>query len=175
MDLNALESDQTQSPYPKGIHAVSVGSMLFDPDFFHLATEARPDITFHAIGCGIDPGLLPKSTIYYKEKPYAETLPYLRHAAFGIAPYRSGKTPYYLCDTSMKLRQYAFLGLPAVCPEFAVGNHNSSRFGYVVGDKSSIAEAIQKALIAPRTRSEDFLSWSEVVAQMTSTNEVAAT
>ena len=45
----------------------------------------------------------------------------------------------------MKLQQYGYLGLPAICPHFAVGDY-PGRFGYVPGDEQSIIAAVANAL-----------------------------
>lgn len=100
-----------ESPFGPGIHGVSVGSMLFDPGFFVEASRQRPDIQFHLIGCGqpAHPDYGPNVRVY-GEMPHQETIRWIRHASFGIAPYRSRGLPAYLADTSMKLIQYDFLG-----------------------------------------------------------------
>ena len=61
----------------------------------------------------------------------------------------------------MKLIQYDFLGLPAVCPHEVVGDYRS-RFGYRHGDEESIVAAIKAALEAPRGPSRAHPSWSDV-------------
>jgi 2-beta-glucuronyltransferase len=150
------------SPYGPGTHAVSVGSMLFDPGFFVHAAPHFPAITFHVIGCGQprDPAYGP-NVIVHDEMPHAETLRYIKHASLGIAPYRSAQLPDYLADTSMKLIQYDFFGLPAICPDAVVGDYDS-RFGYAPDDESSIVAAIVAALHAPRRSSRLHHSWAEV-------------
>lgn len=154
------------SPYPPGVHAVSVGSMLFDPEFFAIASKRHPEITFHIIGSGAGarPDYGPNVRIY-DEMPHRATLPYIKHARFGIAPYRAENLPRYLADTSLKLMQYDFFKLPAVCPHGIVGNY-ASRFGYEPGDGDSISAAVDAAMAAPRTSSRTPLRWSEVVQRM---------
>ena len=119
-----LSNHSDPSPYGDGIHAVSVGSMLFDCHFFEIATSAFPTIMFHVIGAGVPRTELPPSVFAYDEMPFRETLPFIKHAQFGIAPYRRANVPYYLCDTSMKLMQYEYFGVPAVCPTFARGDEH---------------------------------------------------
>ena len=153
------------NPYPTGKHAVSVGSMLFDPEFFRVAATAFPDIQFHVIGSGHDQERYPANVTVYAEMPFQETLRYIKHASFGIAPYRSNQVPRYLADTSMKLMQYEFFGVPAVCPHAAVGN-SALRHGYQPGDALSIKSAIRAALSAPRTSPKRYLSWSEVTDRL---------
>ena len=152
------------SPYRPGTrNAVSVGSMLFDRAFFDVAAPQFPDITFHAIGSGHDgPG--PANVIYHPEMPFEATLPFIKHADFAVAPYGRGVAPY-LTHTSMKLMQYGYLGIPAVCPEVVAGE--PGRFGYVPGSTTSIARAIRQACehgrrLVPRNA----LSWAQVVERL---------
>lgn len=160
------------SPYPKGVHAVhtvhavSIGSMLFDPEFFVMASKRFPEVAFHIIGSGTgaQPGYGDNVRVY-DEMPHHLTLPYIKHASFGIAPYRSANLPRYLADTSLKLMQYDFFKLPAVCPNSIVGDY-ASRFGYEPGNSESIAIAINAAMAAPRMSSRMPLHWSQVVERM---------
>ncbi|MBU1263770.1 MAG: glycosyltransferase family 1 protein [Gammaproteobacteria bacterium] len=160
------------SPYPTGahaayaVHAVSVGSMLFDPEFFVVASKRFPQVAFHIIGSGTraHPGY-GENVWVYDEMPHHLTLPYIKHASIGIAPYRSANLPRYLADTSLKLMQYDFFKLPAVCPNSIVGDY-ASRFGYEPGDSESIATAINAAIAAPRMASRTPLHWSQVVERM---------
>ncbi|HHW4678112.1 MAG TPA: GumK N-terminal domain-containing glycosyltransferase [Xylella sp.] len=154
------------SPYGEGIHAVSVGSMLFDPCFFVVAGKAFPQITFHVIGSGMerhpDYG---DNVVVYGEMKYSETIRYIKHACFGIAPYVSQQVPAYLADSSMKLLQYDFFGLPAVCPHAVVGSY-PIRFGYTPGDAVELIAAVQCALQAPHKQSRQYLSWEKIVDRL---------
>jgi 2-beta-glucuronyltransferase len=154
------------SPYEAGTHAVAVGSMLFDPGFFVIASHLFPEMTFHIIGSGKGPqeGYGPNVKVY-DEMPHKTTLPYIKHADIGIAPYRAAGLPSYLSDTSLKLMQYDFFGLPAVCPYGIVGDYRS-RFGYTPENPESIASAIRAALAAPRKTFRTPLQWSEVVDRL---------
>lgn len=160
------------SPYPGGVHAVhavhavSIGSMLFDPEFFVMASKRFPEVAFHIIGSGTgaQPGY-GENVRVYDEMPHHLTLPYIKHASIGIAPYRSANLPRYLADTSLKLMQYDFFSLPAVCPNSIVGDY-ASRFGYEPGNSESIATAINAAMAAPRISSRIPLHWSQVVERM---------
>ncbi|KIQ24687.1 glycosyltransferase [Xanthomonas campestris] len=149
------------SPYGEGIHAVAVGSMLFDPEFFVVASKAFPQVTFHVIGSGMGrhPGY-GDNVVVYGEMKHAETIGYIKHARFGIAPYASEQVPVYLADSSMKLLQYDFFGLPAVCPNAVVGPYQT-RFGYTPGNAESVIAAISLALEAPRVRYRQCLNWSD--------------
>lgn len=162
---HAIATQADPSPYAGGQHAVSVGSMLFDPSFFQIASRLFPDITFHLIGSGRDNQDYGENVRVYDEMKYKDTLRYIKHADFGIAPYRSEAVPAYLTDTSMKLMQYDFFGLPAVCPVPVVGSH-LYRFGYQPGNAASIEAAIRAALSAPHTSSARHLSWAEVADRL---------
>jgi 2-beta-glucuronyltransferase len=170
-----LDSLVGANPYQAGLNAVSVGSMLFDPQFFRVATTHFPDIKFHVIGSGASREQLPEPLVIYSEMPFEDTLSYIKYAVFGIAPYRQAHAPYYLCDTSMKLMQYEYFGLPAVCPEFAVGETHGLRFGYEPGNEQSIISAIRCALRAHRGGGERPLTWSEVTDRILQPDDYADT
>jgi len=131
------------------------GSMLFDPEFFVMASKRFPHVAFHIIGSGTKahPGY-GENVRVYDEMPHHLTLPYIKHASIGIAPYRSANLPRYLADTSLKLMQYDFFKLPAVCPNSIVGDY-ASRFGYEPGNSESITTAMNAAMAAPRISSRN--------------------
>jgi 2-beta-glucuronyltransferase len=161
-----LDRHADPSPYADGLHAVSVGSMLFDPAPIGVASRAFPQITFHVIGSGR--GRAPEygdNVIVYGEMAHRDTLRYIKHAAFGLAPYAGERVPAYLADSSLKLLQYDYFALPAVCPESVVGGYRS-RFGYVPGDASSVVAAVRRALQAPRVRHRQCLSWPQTVDRL---------
>ena len=169
LDIEILKSN-VPSPYPAGTHLVSVGSMLFDASFFEIASAAFPDITFHVIGAGQKAEALKTlpNVKVYDEMPFEDTLPYLKHAQAGIAPYEGDKVAPYLVDTSLKLMQFGALGLPAICPYVAAGNR-PGRFGYEPGNKDSITAAINAALECGDFEREPVLSWEEVAQKILQT------
>ncbi|WP_156680259.1 hypothetical protein [Sphingomonas profundi] len=153
------------SPYPAGLSAIAVGSMLFDADFFRLVAPRVPEVQFHVIGCGTSFDAPPNVTVHAEMK-FRDTLPYVKHATIGIAPYRPAPGVEYLAESSLKLAQYELLALPAVCPDFAVGD-NPTRSGYTPGDAALMEAAVRRALamagaVAPRR----FLSWDEVAERV---------
>jgi 2-beta-glucuronyltransferase len=153
------------NPYRSDLNAVSVGSMLFDADFFVHAARRFPEVMFHVIGAGrrFD---APGNVHQHAEMPFRETLPFLVHADIGIAPYRQAENCEYLCDTSLKLMQYEQCGVPAVCPTFAAGS-NPNRFGYVPGDTRSIAAALEAALThRDSVQSPRALTWEDVAHRL---------
>ncbi|RZL28154.1 MAG: glycosyltransferase family 1 protein [Sphingomonas sp.] len=158
-------SDVGKNPYTNKLNAVSVGSMLFDKQFFQEVAPHFPDVHFHVIGCGSEfKG--PDNVTIYKEMPFRKTIPYIRYADVGIAPYRLAPGVEYLADSSLKLGQYEYLQVPAVCPNFAVGT-NKYRFGYTLNDAASMVEAMMYALAAAGTiPARHFPSWTEVADQV---------
>jgi 2-beta-glucuronyltransferase len=170
LDPQLLSTTGT-NPYGGGINAVSVGSMLFDADFFDIAALVRPDITFHVIGGGHAAERLRQPNVrLYGEMPHQETLRYIKHAHFGIAPYIGSRVHEYLCDTSMKLMQYRAMAVPAICPHAAVGNH-PGRFGYTPGDGQSVAHAIEAALACKHFDPPPTLTWSDVTDRILEPNK----
>jgi 2-beta-glucuronyltransferase len=171
----SLDALGDPSPYGPGQHVVSIGSMLFDGDFFVTASHAFPELTFHIVGSGH-----PHNPHYganvevYDHMPYDRTIRYIKHAHIGVAPYRAEAVPPYLADSSMKMMQYDFFGLPTVCPESVVGGY-PGRFGYTPGNPNSIRAAIAQAHKAPHVRSRNILSWSEVTDRLLQPQDFADT
>jgi 2-beta-glucuronyltransferase len=154
------------SPYPTRLNGVSVGYTLFDPEFFDFAAPAFPNVDFYVIGCAMR--LRSQRNVkVYDEMPFKATIPFVKNATFGIAPYRPEVGSEYMCDTSMKLLQYRYVGIPAVCPDFAVG-HYPNRFGYRPGDAQSIKTAIEAALaVTERVKApDDCLTWDDVARRV---------
>jgi 2-beta-glucuronyltransferase len=162
----SLEALGDPNPYGPGNHAVSIGSMLFDVDFFVAASHAFPELTFHVIGSGHPHNARYGSNVeVYDHMPYDSTIRYIKHAHIGVAPYRAEHVPRYLADSSMKMMQYDFFGLPMVCPHSVTGDY-SGRFGYTPGNPESVRIAIARALDAPHLRSRKILRWSEVTDRL---------
>ena len=153
------------SPYGTRPTGVSVGSGLFDPDFFVRVAPHFPEVDFHVIGCGRN--FAAASNVYvHAEMRFRDTLAWLKHASFGIAPYVYAVGADYVAESSLKLAQFEYLRLPAVTAQFAVGG-NPNRWGYAIGDTESMCRAVRAALdhvgrIVPR----HFPSWEEVAAQV---------
>jgi 2-beta-glucuronyltransferase len=152
------------NPYTGPLNAVSLGSMLFDPSFFQIAAPLFPAVQFHVIGCGTTFGA-PANVKFYDEMAFKETVRYIEYASFGIAPYRATQNAGYLATSSLKLKQYEYFGIPAVCPEFAVGQ-SLNRFGYAPGDAPSIERAISGARGSTFTPVPAPLNWQELAQRL---------
>jgi 2-beta-glucuronyltransferase len=156
--------DNGPNPYVAPANAVSVGSMLFDPRFFQTAASLFPAIEFHVIGCGTKFDA-PPNVKFYDEMAFKDTLRYIEHASFGIAPYRDVDGAGYLATSSLKLKQYEYMGIPAVCPFFAVGQ-SSNRFGYAPADQASIEHAIGLALNSVFVAIQPPMNWQDVARRL---------
>lgn len=159
-------ADVGPSPYPSGKKtAISVGSMLFDERFFKVAPARFPDVDFHVIGCGTTFQAPPNVTVH-PEMTFRATLPYVKHATVGIAPYLPAPGAEYLADSSLKMAQYAYFGLPTVCPAFAVGDA-AGRFGYQPGNEDSMVASFAAALdMAGQVPPRRFPEWCEVAQRI---------
>lgn len=146
VDLQSMRRP-TDNPYADGNNAVTVGSMLFDMSAMQALAEGMPHFTFHMIGT--PKGVFPSNVIQYGEMSFERTLPYLHHADVGIAAYLPAADSEYLADSSLKLMQYAAIGLPAICPSFAVGSY-PLRFGYDPEVPGDIVHAFSRAAMAWR-------------------------
>ena len=164
----AITKTRYDDPYGGRPSCVSVGCMLFDPSFFRIAAHAYPGIDFHIIGAShFARELCLPNIVVHEEMSFSDTLPYVQHALFGVAPYRTANQPLYLADTSLKLRQFGLFGIPAVCPTFVTDGH-PGRFGYTPGERSSIVGAIEDALSCVEVTVSASLSWSDVVDRILS-------
>jgi len=153
------------SPYTRPLNGVSVGSGLFDSDFFTRVAPLFPQVDFHVIGCGTTFDAPPNVHIH-PEMRFRDTLAWLKHATFGIAPYTYAVGAEYVADSSLKLAQFEYLGRPAVTAAFAAGG-NPNRHGYAIGDTASMAAAVTAALAqAGKVEPRAFPTWDEVAARV---------
>ncbi|NQW11438.1 MAG: hypothetical protein HQ481_16350 [Alphaproteobacteria bacterium] len=161
----AVFSEATASPYAPGERAViSVGTMLFDTAAALAVCRARPDLQVHFFGALADKPSA-DNAVHHGERPFAELVPYMQHAAVGAAFYRPAPGSAYLADTSNKMMQYAACRLPILAPDFVAGGRGHI-FGYRPDDSGSIAQALDAALNADRSvlPFPTALSWDTVAA-----------
>ncbi|MFL6736053.1 MAG: hypothetical protein ACJ8F4_03210 [Sphingomonas sp.] len=154
------------SPYAPGERvAVSVGSMLFDCTVFQLAAANFPELQFHVIGSGAR-FEAPRNVHIHGEMPFERTLAYVKHASIGVAAYGAVAGADYLAESSLKLAQFDYCGLPSVCPHFASGT-SPGRIGYEPGNEASITSAVSRALsMVGRVKKRSFPSWEDVALQV---------
>jgi 2-beta-glucuronyltransferase len=118
-------------------------------------------VTFHVIGSKQKHDF-PTNVVQYDEMPFLETTKYVMNATIGIAPYRAIEGGEYLADSSMKMRQFGYAGLPAVCSNFAAGDV-PRRFGYDPLKPETMIAATAAALEAGKVKEPiDCLDWSQI-------------
>lgn len=166
---HGIEKNRFTGDYPSPFSArpcvVAIGSMLFDHAAVFEAARLLPSIQFHLIGTGSPRSELANVRVYGR-MPFSETVAYLKHADVGLAPYCPQDDGAYLVDSSLKLIQFGYLGVPAVCPTYAVGD-KKARIGYIAGDGESMAQAILHAIKTGRCESDhDVLSWTEAAMKL---------
>ncbi|WP_437194364.1 GumK N-terminal domain-containing glycosyltransferase [Planctomicrobium sp. SH527] len=157
------------SPYPgsKRVNAVSVGSSFFDYKFIELAAQSFPDWQFHVIGTMASKSPLNNIT-YYDEMPFHQTIPHLRHADIGLAPYVDHASASGLADSSLKIVQYTWNRLPVVAPVFCMRTDRPHIFGYEHSQPVSIVSALQSASTFDRSTIDrsPIKSWSELAVDI---------
>lgn len=162
---NPFKTGQKDGPFKDGgKHAVLAGDMMFDAAAFTALVEAAPDVTFHVFG-RVHPGPAADAAnvVVHGEVPFQDLVAYIKHADAGLALYADKPGLDYLAQSSLKLIQYEYAGLPTVAPHFAVGDHGNV-FGYDAGDASSQVAALRRALASPRPQTPDAIrDWNEMV------------
>jgi 2-beta-glucuronyltransferase len=111
IDKAALDRP-TDSPYGEEPAAIFAGvSPLFDYESLGAAAALAPHVAFHIIGP--DPRSQPANVSFHPELPFAEVVPYLRHATFGLLLFPPG---YASLGQGNKVAQYSYCRLPIVAP-----------------------------------------------------------
>ncbi|MDY0029083.1 MAG: hypothetical protein RBR86_03975 [Pseudobdellovibrionaceae bacterium] len=156
-----------ENPYKNAKNVVSVGAMLFDPWMIRTLAESFPDWTFHLFGHAARLGTQHQNVIEYGERPFAEIVPFIKYADIGLAPYRNGKNAEYLCQSSLKLTQYTYAGLPIVAPDFAAAGRNNI-CAYQPENEQELINAFEKAQTFDRSQinSSGIMGWDEVLEQI---------
>jgi 2-beta-glucuronyltransferase len=162
----ALFDRQQPSPYAPGSrNAISIGNMLFDETTVAAMAAAAPDIHFHVFGADWQGSVLPNVTVY-GERDFDSIVPFLQHADFGIAPYRLTKDEVYLAESSLKLAQYSYCGLPILLPDL-IPFTRANAIAYRLDGETAWREKIDVALAmqhSPALR-EGILTWEDVARQ----------
>ncbi len=159
--------DAGSSPYPAGTrNAVIAGDMLFDRAAVASMAEAVPEVNFHLFGVPWH-GPVPGNVRLYGEQPFDVLAAHIRHADFGIAPYRYGESEAYLAESSLKLLQYAYCRLPVVLPD-TVPVMRGNEIRYRSAGERDWRAVVERALAMRQDTAFhiETLSWREV-ANMT--------
>ncbi|WP_346900478.1 hypothetical protein [uncultured Roseibium sp.] len=91
----------------------------------------------------------------------------MKHADFGIAPYKMTMDDVYLAETSLKFQQYAYCGLPVLAPDL-IPDLRGNLIGYSLDDEQDWKGKIETALAMGRNEKfrEGILSWGEVAGKI---------
>lgn len=162
--VDALLFDRKQaSPYDAGSkNAISIGNMLFDQSAVGAIATAAPEVNFHVFGAAWS-GWAPPNVVIYGERDFESIVPYLQHADFGIAPYRLTADEVYLAESSLKLAQYSYCGLPILLPDL-VPFARPNAIGYRMDGEVEWREKVDAALNMRRSLAfrHGILTWDEV-------------
>jgi 2-beta-glucuronyltransferase len=160
IDKAALDRP-TGSPYGDGPAAVFAGvSPLFDYDTLAQAAELASHVAFHIIGPPARSQ--PENVSFHPELPFAELVPYLRHATFALLFFPPG---YGSLGRGNKVAQYSYCRLPIVAP----ADLRAERSNVVVferGDADSLRRALEEAERLPHSAAfaEGIMSAGELAA-----------
>lgn len=148
IDKDAFEGDPP-SPYGGGKHAILIGDMMLDRPVLLALITSHTDTHFHYFGrVPLSIGAHVNLT-EHGETPFAQLVPFIRHADVGLSLYRFEEGLDYLAESSLKNVQYTYSGLPLVCPQF-VARGKSHVFPYDAGDAEGAVAALTRALEAGR-------------------------
>ena len=152
------------SPFAPGTkNLVSVGDTLFDQVAVAAIARAAASrgATVHVIGATMDDP--PANVVLHGTMAFEKTLPYLVHADVGIAPYRPVDGADYLAQSSLKIQQYTYCGLPVLLPR-SLGMTEENIVAYDTESEAGVDAAVEGALSTPRMPHlrERILGWDEV-------------
>lgn len=156
------------SPYPRGsLNAVWVGVSLFDAGFYEHAAAAFPEVMFHIIGGKFAGQMRAPNILIYPEMNFLDTIPYVKHADIGLATFLLQEGAEHVADSSLKMIQYGYCGLPVIVPSYLAGGR-PNRISYTPGDKCSIIAAIKYALCCAGNgvHHEDVMTWDEIAEDL---------
>lgn len=152
------------SPYVAGTrNIVSVGNMLFDDAAVReiAAAAAKEGAAIHVIGSAMaDP---PANVTVHGELPFERTLPFIVHADVGLAPYRVVEGADYLVQSSLKIQQYSYCGLPILLAR-QLGMDGENFVLYDRDRPGDVAKAVALAFAKGKSREygRSIRGWDEV-------------
>jgi 2-beta-glucuronyltransferase len=163
INTEAFAGEQPNPYQPGTTNLVFVGNSHFDYDFLERASRLFPEVLFHIIGPIEN---LPRrdNIIAYGEIPFAQTIPYLRHADAGLQIRAYSPGAESLTD-SLKVLQYTYCHIPYIAPEF-LHTDRPNLFCYRSGNDGSVQAAVEGALRFDRAAVdwEHIRSWDELAA-----------
>lgn len=141
LDEEALE-EEVANPYGAATEPqiVCAGTSHFDRDAVLAFAQARPHWHFHVIG-RLRQSVLADNVTCHGEKTFADTVPFIRHATYGIAPYLNVPGVEYQVHHSNRLQLYAYYKLPTLAPERMLHADAPFLLGYDPKDPASFDRA----------------------------------
>ncbi len=150
------------NPYASaGPNVIYVGMNFFDADFMARAVRLFPDCFFYVFGA-VGPLPAAANLISYGKRPFAELIPYLRHADIGLQNLRYAPGAECFAD-SLKMIQYTYCRLPIVALRFLTQDREHV-FYYDPGEDASIRQALLAARAFDRSRisTASIVSWDDL-------------
>ena len=165
VDATVFDREQPSPYQADSRNAVSIGNMLFDQSSVAAMAAAAPDVNFHIFGAEWS-GWAQPNVMIYGERDFESIVPYLQHADFGIASYRLTADEVYLAESSLKLAQYSYCGLPILLPGL-VPFTRANGIAYRLDGESAWREKIDAALEMRRSSTfrDGIMTWDEVAGQ----------
>ncbi len=166
IDKSALDIDPP-SPFAAGTrNAISIGNMLFDEDAVRSMAQADLSVTYHVFGARFK-GDKPQNVVEHGERPFADLVPFLRHADFGVAPYAMRPEDIYLAETSLKFLQYAYCRLPVLAPDL-IPDRRGNIVGYSLKGEADWPGRVAAALHMERKSKfrDGIMTWKEVAERI---------
>lgn len=146
------------------VNVILLGGAFADFDSFEMMASTRPRWCFHYIG-PVTRKFKLNNILCHGVLPFEETITFLQHAQIGLNC-RHADPKAAVLSHSLKIMQYAFVGLPIVTPEhIEVGFEGA--FYYKIGNKKSMDLALRNALdykMRPKQNRNKrlILDWREV-------------
>jgi 2-beta-glucuronyltransferase len=151
-----------RTPAPNVIY---VGKHHFDADAVLRAHRLLPGWSFHVFGA-VEPLPAAANLHCYGERPFAQLVPYLKHADIGLQTLAYSKGAEAFTD-SLKMQQYTYCKLPIVAPAF-LKQERPHVFYYTPGDDGSIRQALLDARCFDRARisGENIDTWDDIARKL---------
>jgi len=158
-----LFDKKMQNPYPPDYETnlVFIGQTYFDYDFLDIAAGLFPKLHFHIIG-PLDEKRIRDNVHFYGEKPFADTIAFIKHADIGLHTLIHTPGAESFSD-SLKVIQYEYCRLPIIAPYF-MDCRRPQVFYYKPGNPASISEALSRAMQYDRKNIsvENVISWENL-------------
>ena len=149
---------------------VCTAPTTFDASAVQIVADALPQAEIHLVGSNT-PHRYPANVRVHSALTDQAYAALVGGARVGIVPLAGQAEVDGIADTDAGLLHFGHIGVPTVCPAFAVGEH-PLRFGYQPGRSASIRDALARSLQARWGSARvPVLSWSQVAQRVIETIE----